>query len=410
VDLPSSHSDSDADLIQQLPEALRSHLAVEDDKGWPDEAAVTRARATADEQVQAVAIHADGAVPDNTLRAYRADWATWTAWCTLRAHPPLPAAALDFAAFLVASALLRPEPTASSDKSWRYSLSVMERRLVAITKVHEAHGLPSAARDPLVKDTMKVIRAFRAGQQRRDHRAAGLDVIKDMLAGRPGPGWPGTIAGRPATPGADTVTRRRDKALLLLGYAGRLSRSELPGLTVDDVLLDQDDAGAPILLLVPGGALDDAVALPKSPSALVCPVCAYVAWAALLDVHASAGIDGLRDYVSSIDDVTELRLDIYHRCDQPDAGASTPPSGLALFPRVHRNGDIGTKAMTGQAVYLLIKRYAERAGEDPAAFSTLSLRAGRDHDQDQVVRSQRLGREVPVSRRSSKAARGTKTP
>jgi hypothetical protein len=409
VDLPSSHPDLDADLIHQLPEALRSHLAVADDKGWPDEAAVSRARASADEQVQAVAIHADGAVPDNTLRAYRVDWGTWTAWCALRAQPPLPAAPLDFAAFLVANALLRPEPTASSDKTWRYSLSVMERRLVAITKVHEAHGLPSAARDPLVRDTMKVIRAFRAHDQRRDHRPAGLDVIKGMLAGRPGPGWPGAIAGRPAT-GGDTVTRRRDKALLLLGYAGRLSRSELPGLTVDEVLLDHDGAGAPVLLLVPGGALDDAVALPKSPSARVCPVCAYVAWVKLLDVHASSGVDGLRDYVSSIDDVTELRLDVYHCCDQPGLAMSAPAPGLALFPRVHRNGDIGTKAMTGQAVYLLIKRYAERAGEDPAAFSTLSLQAGRDHDQVQVVRSQRLGREVPVSRRSSKAARGTKAP
>lgn len=410
MDLASSHRDLAADLVQQLPQTLRAHLAVEDNEGWPDEAAVTRARATSDQQVQAVVAHAGGAVPDNTLRAYRVDWGTWTAWCASRSRTPLPAEPLDFAAFLVANALVRPDPTAAADKVWRYSLSVMERRLTSITKIHEAHGLPSAARDPLVKDTMKVIRAARSDDRRRDHRPAGLDVIKAMLAHRPGPGWPGTVAGQPAA-GGDTVTRRRDKALLLLGYTGRLSRSELPDLAVDDVLLDQDSAtGAPVLLLAPGAVLDDAVALPKSPNALVCPVCAYVAWVKLLDVHASSGVDGLRDYVSSIDNRTELRLDVAHCCDQPDATSSTPAPGLALFPRVHRNGDIGAKAMTGQAVYLLIKRYAERSGEDPAEFSTLSLQAGQGHDQAQVIRSRRLGREIPVGRGTSKAGRGTTAP
>jgi integrase len=48
----------------------------------------------------------------------------------------------------------------------------------------------------------------------------------------------------------------------------------------------------------------------------------------------------------------------------------------ALFPVINRHGGIGSKAMSGRAVAELVKRYALKAGLDPALFGGHSLRAG----------------------------------
>ncbi|WP_245721675.1 tyrosine-type recombinase/integrase [Nocardia crassostreae] len=47
-----------------------------------------------------------------------------------------------------------------------------------------------------------------------------------------------------------------------------------------------------------------------------------------------------------------------------------------MFPTISRHGAIAVTPMSGRAVAELIKRYAARAGLDPALFSGHSLRAG----------------------------------
>ena len=57
--------------------------------------------------------------------------------------------------------------------------------------------------------------------------------------------------------------------------------------------------------------------------------------------------------------------------------AGPPPSGApAGSGLLDRHGRIGTRPMSGRAVTELVKRYAARAGLDPADFSGHSLRAG----------------------------------
>ncbi|MBF6150530.1 hypothetical protein IU505_35125, partial [Nocardia nova] len=45
----------------------------------------------------------------NTLRAYRADWVAWSAWCATEGRQALPADALDVAVYLAAAADARRE-------------------------------------------------------------------------------------------------------------------------------------------------------------------------------------------------------------------------------------------------------------------------------------------------------------
>ena len=54
------------------------------------------------------------------------------------------------------------------------------------------------------------------------------------------------------------------------------------------------------------------------------------------------------------------------------AGITTGP----IFRRIGRGGHVRPAALTPQSVAAIVKRYAEQAGLDPAAYSGRSLRAG----------------------------------
>jgi site-specific recombinase XerD len=127
----------------------------------------------------------------------------------------------------------------------------------------------------------------------------------------------------------------RDRALLLLGFAGAFRRSELVALDVADLSFtargvevtirrsktDQEGAGR-------------VVAIPLGSQAETCPVRSLRAWL------EAAGIE---------------------------AGS--------IFRAVNRWGRVGGR-LADRDVACTVKRAAERAGLDPAAFSGHSLRAG----------------------------------
>jgi integrase len=91
----------------------------------------------------------------------------------------------------------------------------------------------------------------------------------------------------------------------------------------------------------------------------------------LREVHAAASTSGVRAWLA---DLPASSADI-HRC-HGFTGTTLTDADLPLFPTITRHGAIGANAMSGRAVAELVKRYAARAGLDPALFSGHSLRAG----------------------------------
>lgn len=88
----------------------------------------------------------------------------------------------------------------------------------------------------------------------------------------------------------------------------------------------------------------------------------------LLEAHTS-GTD-LRYWVEAHPVETEL-----HRC-HTFAGTMSLAREHPVFPQITRHGTPRAKSISGRAVAELVKRYAARAGLDPALFSGHSLRAG----------------------------------
>ncbi|MFJ4653995.1 site-specific integrase [Nocardia sp. NPDC088792] len=296
----------------------------------------------------------------NTLRAYRTDWVAWAGWCMAEGRQALPADALDVAVYLAAAADAR-----RPNDEWAFSAATLERKAAAIAAVHAANGLPSPTRADVVRLTLRGIRRTRRTQPKRK-RPVLLHTLDQLLAEVPAPGWPTEPA------------RRRDTLLLLVGFAGALRRSEIAGLRISDVRMHTDHAsGEPVLLLQlpstktdPTGVNEQRVALPRGRRPQTCPVCAFADWIRLREAH-SANPAALAAWPA-----THPTADpAIHRCHGFTGTTLTDPD-IPLFPTISRHGGIAATAMSGRAVAELVKRYAARAGLDPALFSGHSLRAG----------------------------------
>lgn len=143
----------------------------------------------------------------STRRAYRADWACFTAWCAGHELSPLPASAETVALFLASEAAAGRAP------------STLGRRTAAIRLAHRAEQYPVPTEHETVKALLRGIR--------RKHR--------DRPSQQKAPALAADIAAMVETIDRRTLPGQRDYALLLLGFAGAFRRSELVALTVADL-------------------------------------------------------------------------------------------------------------------------------------------------------------------------------
>ena len=147
---------------------------------------------------------------DSTVRAYRSDVQVFQAWCTRFGFRSLPASPEVVAGFLTHEA-----------EAGR-SASTIGRRLAAIRYGHKLAKATDPTDDEDVRATMKGIRR-RVGVAPTQKAAATADVLQMLLARTP-----------------DTLTGKRDRALLALGFAGAFRRSELVALNVEDLREDPE--------------------------------------------------------------------------------------------------------------------------------------------------------------------------
>ncbi len=152
----------------------------------------------------------------HTHRAYRKDWQAFCLWCAEHRRPALPCTSQTLALYLAHLAK-------------RLKVASIERALAAIAKVHRVAGHPSPRRSELVQEEMRSIRkALGCIPQGKD--ALLVDGIGRLVSG------------------CDLSTLRglRNRAIVLLGFAGAFRRSELVGLDVEDI--EGDACGMRVLL------------------------------------------------------------------------------------------------------------------------------------------------------------------
>jgi site-specific recombinase XerD len=186
---PGKAASSSDDPVQERNRAMSSAVTVSPAAPIPAIAAALSPQAMDD---------AREASAQNTRRTCRAAWQDFTAWCEAEGRPPLPASPETVGSVLAARA--STHKAASPDM-----------RLVAIGQAHRLKGYRLDTAHPAIRETMKGIRRTHGtAPQKKD--AAVSAVIRDAvdrLAQRPG------------------LRPLRDRALLLVGFAAALRRSEL---------------------------------------------------------------------------------------------------------------------------------------------------------------------------------------
>lgn len=247
----------------------------------------------------------------NTTRAYAADWEHFTAWCTEHGLVALPATPATVALYVTDLA----EPSVEGQAPRK--VSTIQRRLSGIIHYHRMAGYESPAEGREVRTVMRGIRRTKgmAPTEKLPVVTATLKAMAEVL--------PNTLIGC------------RDRALLLLGFAGALRRSELVGLEVKDAQITREG----IVLTIrrsktdqEGQGMVKGIAYGSNPD--TCPVRALQTW--LEDAQINDGM---------------------------------------LF-RSLRHGWVQSRGLDGRDVARIVKRAAEAAGLDPANFSGHSLRAG----------------------------------
>ena len=319
----------------------------------------------------------DGSTSSATKAAYRSDWARFSAWAAAAGHVMLPAAPMVVAAYLTEAAEER-----KPDGRPRFGSASLTRWASSINQIHTAAGFTAPGRSEVVRRALSGVRRTRKAPPKRRSPLLLADVRTLLEAMRPSMSvWPAAMAAH------------RDAALLLMGFAGAHRRSELVGLHISDVTVHPADG---LHVKVRSSKTDQegqgtVRALPYGRDPQTCPPCALVRWRRLLLAYIDH--DGGRP--AALAQLHKRGLSTEHVCRSVDDTAgktadlgadrneSTGTDGGGgerwLFPTVHKTGQPGGKAMTGDAVAMMIQRRAAAAGFTAAQVDLLgghSLRSG----------------------------------
>ena len=255
-------------------------------------------------EVKAAASYAKAEKAASTRRAYKTDFSIFQSWCADRGASALPAEPATVAAFLAWEADRRTRP------------STIGRRVAAIRYAHKLAGHEIPTDDERVRATVRGIR-----------RAVGAAPNKKA------PATSDRIMAMAPVAGA-RLGGLRDRALLLLGFAGAFRRSELVALDIEDIEEIKDG----LRVMIRRSKTDQEgkgaiIAIARGASA--CPVAAYKAWIEAANISAGP-----------------------------------------VFRPIAKGERLQESRLTDRSVAKIVKAHAARIGLDPAAFSGHSLRSG----------------------------------
>jgi integrase len=247
------------------------------------------------------------ALADGTQKLYAARWKLFVAWCEEQNHIPLPADPAVVANYLAELA------------HQKMTVSTIAGHRLAIATAHQVAGVtPPPTQAEVVRLTMKGIRR-KLGVRPQPKTALLTQNVREMIRALP-----------------PTLIGTRDRALLLLGFAGAMRRSEIVALNVDDVGFHPEG----LRVLIRRSKEDQegegqTIGIPYGSHPETCPVRALQEW-----LNAAHIIEG------------------------------------SLFRPVAKGGRLQPTRLSDRAVAEVVKRSAKRVGIDPETVSGHSLRSG----------------------------------
>ncbi len=211
-----------------------------------------------DRLVETARDYARQAASENTLKAYTKDWAHFARWCRMRGADPLPSSSQLIGLYIA-------DLAAPSGKAPALSASSIERRLSGLTWGYAQRGERLDRKDRHIASVLAGIRRKHARPPAQKEAILPED-LRDMLATLP-----------------HDLRGLRDRAILLIGFAGGLRRSEI--VSLDHGKDDTPDSGGWVEILEDGVLLTlrgktgwREVEIARGSSDQTCPVHALTQW------------------------------------------------------------------------------------------------------------------------------------
>ena len=158
-----------------------------------------------DRLVETARDYARQAASENTLKAYAKDWAHFARWCRMRGADPLPSSPQLIGLYIA-------DLAAPGAKAPALSVSSIERRLSGLAWGYLQRGERFDRKDRHISSVLAGIRRKHARPPAQKEAILPED-LRDMLATLP-----------------HDLRGLRDRAILLIGFAGGLRRSEIVSL------------------------------------------------------------------------------------------------------------------------------------------------------------------------------------
>ena len=288
---------------------------------------------------------------ENTRSAYRQGWRRFADWCVRHGIEPYDAAPGDAAAFLVAMA---GGDTGGGSPGGARPLAPATIQVIvaAVNRGYRGRKRPSPMEDPTVAAVLRGLGRL-SGVRGRQVRALCADRVAAILERCDELGRRDALR----------VKAARDAAVIAVGFAAAMRRSEICALRLRDV----EFAGRAGRAGSPAGSPVGSLASARAGSG---------------STTASAGM---------VLHIRRLKTDQRgrgHRVAVPEGEVIRPVSRLLawlrlsgvrggpLFRSLRRGGHVQARALDPSDVARLIKRHVAGIGLDPAEYSGHSLRAG----------------------------------
>ncbi|NUV54535.1 tyrosine-type recombinase/integrase [Streptomyces coelicolor] len=275
--------------------------------------------------------HAREQRPDNTTRAYRADWKVWEDFCAQLQIPPTAATRGTLRAFV--------------DYLWtrqHAAYSTIDRRLAGVTvTLRQQYSVivdpeaTKAARELLKDYRKKAEAAEEPARGRGKAPAMRLDDLRRIVA----------------LCGTD-IFGLRDRAMLLLGFAIAARRAELAGLRLRNI---RDDANGLLVHVAVSKTDPRTVPVPYAQDPTMCPVHAWKAWAEAAHI---------------VDPDRHAFRRIHHTGKVQPHGLSPQRAGDLITAAGLRAGY--EELFTGHSVRSGLATEARRAGKDRKAIAAIT--------------------------------------
>ena len=153
---------------------------------------------------------------NNTLRAYQSDYRDFSLFCTKNGLSPMPTQPKIIALYIT-----------HLSKFWKFS--TLKRRIASISVIHKLKGHYLDTKHPIIMENLHGIKRT-LGSRQKAKKPLLINSLKKIIKAID----------------QEKKERDRDRALILIGFAGGFRRSELVSILKEDVELV--DEGVKILI------------------------------------------------------------------------------------------------------------------------------------------------------------------